>query len=81
MIIVMGRPMVSLACNRTAIRAFVPTGDDTVEVFTDDGIVRGVDNRSQRNGGGIGVLPLGHVFDREENHLRRAVVPFQPAGR
>ena len=63
-----------------ALSAFVPTGDNAVKVFADDGVVRGIDNRSQRSGDDIGVLPLGHVFDREENHLRRAVVPFQPPG-
>src|SRR5215831_9882829 len=56
-----------------ALRAFVPTGDNALEVYADDGVVRGIDNRSQCTDSSIGALPLGHIFDREENHLRRVV--------
>src|SRR4029434_6024817 len=41
------------------LRAFIPTGDNAVEVFANDGVVRGIDNRSQLSGDDIGVLPLG----------------------
>src|SRR5215813_6576692 len=61
-----------------ALRAFVPTGDNAVEVYADNCVVRGIDNRSQCTDSSIGALPLGHIFDREENHLRRGVLQFQP---
>src|SRR5665213_1494004 len=60
-------------------RTLVPTGDDAVKVFADDGVIGGIDNSSQRGGGGIVLPPFGHVFNAQENHWR-AVLQLQRPG-
>ena len=54
------------------LRAFVPTGDDAVEVFADDRVVGGIDNGRQQRSSLLAVLAFGDV----EQHVNG---PDEPA--
>src|SRR5262249_24997940 len=61
-------------------RPFIPTCDDAIEVYGDDGVVRRLDDGGQPGNGQFRLSARGHVFDAEEDAPRASIPIVQPAG-
>ena len=65
-----------------SLRAGIPARDDALQSAPDDGICRGIDNGGQPLCGLLAPLPLGDVFDRQQDQIQiietSGVEPHRP---